>query len=186
MSTVKKILDRGRQPAPKPVEAPPSDEAAMARFAEQEERYKRKIAELESRSVKAERAFAQAEEAARKTAEERDAASVRAAVVRAANARFAVDPDDVADLLARRVALRDGRIVAVDDPEKDVDAIVTAFLETKPHYVRSQASPGTGAPPVAGRPPPPPAPANHDLKTREGATAAMHEGLLATINKRPS
>jgi hypothetical protein len=184
MSTVRKILDRNRKPAAKP-RTTIADEAAAAQAAETEERYKRKLAELEARAVKAERAHAQAEAAARKTSEERDAERVRAAIVRAANAKHALDPDEIADLLHRKVALRDGKIVSADDPEKDVDAVVGGYLESKPHHVRAQVAQGSGAPTIAGRAPTPPAPANHDRTNRDGATAAFREALLKTA-KLPS
>jgi hypothetical protein len=182
VSTVRKILDRSRKPAAKP-RMTVADEAAAAHAAEAEERFKRKLAELEARAVKAERSVAQAEDRARKTEEERDAERVRAAIVRAA--KDAMDPDEIADLLHRKVSLREGKIVGVENPEHDVDAVVKAYLDARPHHVRAQVAQGTGAPPITGRAPTPPAPTNHDRATRDGATAAFREALMKTV-KQPA
>lgn len=152
-----------RKPAtiPVTVKAGDSDE-----FARQLEASRRKAEETQ-RSYAAQTAAANAarEKIQRELDDLRAAqkrSAMRASLVSAAKAAGAVDEEDAADLVLARhrfVASEDGKVIREDDPALDGAATVKAFLESKPHLVRSTVSPGAGAhrfpqPPAAGTPPP--------------------------------
>lgn len=172
---MKNLLNAMARLAPKP--AAPA--AAPPAATEADERWKRKLAESDAAAAKLRAELDAEKRRAAAAAAERDAERVRTTLLRAATAAGAVEPDDVADLVQRRVVLRDGKVVAADDPEKSADAVVAEFLAGKPAYVRAQVATGSGAPPRAAAAPPPPAPGAHDLTTREGATAHLHAQISA-------
>lgn len=179
MRNLLSAMRRHGAPAPTTPAAPSTP--ASAATGEDAERWRRKLAEADARAAQLAKELDAEKRRAAAAAAERDAERVRTTLVRAAANANAHEPEDVADLLARRVVLRDGRIVATDDPEKDAAVVVAEFLAAKPAYVRAQVAPGSGAPPRAAAAPAPPAPAAHDTRTREGATAAMHDALRARL-----
>lgn len=174
---MKNLLNAMARLAPKP--AAPA--AAPPATSEADERWKRKLAESDAQTAKLRAELEAEKRRAAAAAAERDAERVRTTLLRAATAAGAIEPEDVADLVQRRVTLRDGKVVAADDPDKSADAVVAEFLAGKPAYVRAQVATGSGAPPRAAPAPTPPAPGAHDLRTAEGATAHLHEQLRSRL-----
>lgn len=78
---------------------------------------------------------------------------VRTALINAAAAHNAIDPDEVAEIMRGRVQYVDGKIVSKDDPAKTHDEVVKEYLATKAHHVRAQVAPGSGSPPRAANVP---------------------------------
>lgn len=110
---------------------------------------------------------------------------IRSALSAAASKANAVDPDEIVELVINRGARIDGdRVVFGQGADaKDADAFVTSYVESKPHLRKSApVAQGSGAPPTAATGAPP-APVKHDLKTKEGATAAVGGALLSIANK---
>lgn len=180
MSAVKKALDAmkaaGRAPS-RPVASP---DAAPS---EDVERFRRQVAERDAALTRAAKENEQLRAAAAAVAVERDRERTRAAVVKAASAANAIDPEDLADLLSSRLRYVDGKAQHAEDA-RDVGAVVAEYLAGKPHHVRAQVAAGTGAT-ARTAPAPGPAPAGvHDTTTRAGATAALHEGLLRSITRK--
>lgn len=152
-----------RKPASIPVTVKAGDNDEFARQLEAA----RRKAEETQRSYAAQTAAANAarEKLQRELDDMRAAqkrASMRQSLVSAAKAAGAVDEEDVADLVLARhrfVASDDGKVLREDDPALDGAATTKAFLDSRPHLVRSQVSPGAGAnrfptTPVAGAPAP--------------------------------
>jgi len=85
--------------------------------------------------------------------------------------------DQVYKLLHDELSIaEDGRIVSSADPKIDIDAHVKSFLDTNVHLQKPRTASGSGASPTPGSAPQAHrAPSNHDMTTREGATAAFHE-----------
>ena len=182
MSTVKKVIERMNAPARSVATsaAPASGDPAapVGPTAEDVERYRRKVAELEAALAKATRDKDDAQKRAEAVATERDAERVRAAVVKAAGAANAVDPDEIADLIGSKFKLVDGKIVHADDPAKDPAAFVGEYLASKPHHVRAQVAGGSGAAPVPKPAPGAPAPKQYSNDV-SGLNASFHDRLRA-------
>ena len=95
----------------------------------------------------------------------------RAALVSAARAAGAIDPEDVADLAASRAQwkLAGDKLTLATDPSKDAGAWVSEMLEAKPHLAARRTSAGGGALPLPSRgtaAEPPPANLNEAFQRR--------------------
>lgn len=111
---------------------------------------------------------------------------IRSALASAAAKAQAVDTDDIVDLVINRGARIDGdRVVFGHGADvKDADAFISAFVESKPHLKRSApVAQGSGSPTTSATSAPVQPPEKHDLKTKEGATAAVGGALLKLANK---
>jgi IS5 family transposase len=112
---------------------------------------------------------------------------LRSSLHSAAAKANAIDPDDVVELVINRGARIDGdRVVFGQGAEaKPADEYIAAMLASKPHMVRAAAvAQGSGAPATQAVSAPAAAPqVKHDLKTREGATAAVGGALLQIATK---
>jgi hypothetical protein len=119
-----------------------------------------------------------------KLAEERRADRIRYEARMAAVEHGAIDPDDVVSLIGGRLTIgEDGKVVAADETKAEVGAFVRGFLEKKSHLARPRTAQGSGAPPFPAVAPSAPG-TRHDLRTSDGATAALRD--LLTANTQPA
>ncbi len=126
-------------------------------------------------------------EASRKKLEDdHRALRISTAVRVAAMEHGAVDPEDVVSLLASRFTLNDaGNAVTADDTKEPVAAAVKSFLERKPHLARARVAQGSGASPFPQPAPIAAAPVQHDMRTREGATASLRDMIFRAKGLAP-
>lgn len=126
----------------------------------------------------------------KRLAEENRALKISSAVRVAAIEAGAVDPEDVVALTLGRFTLDEsGNVIAADETKSPVKAALKAWLEKKPHLARPRVAVGSGASPFPAAAPSVTAPQTFDLRTSEGATAALHAALFAgltTPNSKPT
>jgi hypothetical protein len=194
-------------PAPAPVRAPvrraPVQSAAQpAAPSAAIEEYEARLAVLEAEreqmrlQTEAERARAsrlekQNRDFSAKQAEAERAARaerIRYTAMRIATKFSAIDPEDVADLIERKLALdATGNVVDAADAARSGEDVIKAFIEAKPHLARPQTASGSGAAPPAPRMPGAPVQAKHDMRTAEGQQASLREAVeRLTSGAKPS
>jgi regulator of replication initiation timing len=184
VSAIKKVADRMARAQQKKAAAAEPDEAPVSASADDVERLRRQVAELQAQNTKLRGEYDSTRKKYDATLLERDQERVRNALLAHAQKHNAVDPEEIADLLVRRVRIDGGKVVSADEPDKDAATVVKSYLDARPHHVRGQQSAGSGAPPAPGALPAPPPPAKHDVRTREGATKAAHEHLLKLLEPK--
>ncbi len=105
--------------------------------------------------------------------------TIRGEVKAAAIAAGAADADDVVLLAGSRFSLdeKTGKVVSDDTTNADPLAFMTAYLVAKPHLAKPRVGTGSGAAPTPGIVPAPKPLGNHDMKSSDGATAALNESI---------
>jgi hypothetical protein len=139
------------------------------------ETLRRQLAESEAKTA---RAKAEAQQAGQKAEQARVAAErelIRSRLTTSAARLGAVKSEELADLLASRCRIEGDRVVSLDDPAVDHEAVVKTYLEANPHHQRATVAQGSGASPYPGTAPSPPPKKQYDLRTSEGANAALHD-----------
>lgn len=187
--------------APKPAPAPRAPQRQLTQSAnESTAEFEARIAALEAErdahaaSLAAERANAakaarqldqfkrQTEEANARARDEK----LRSHAIRLAADNRAHHPEDVAELLMRRITLDpSGNVVDASDATKPASEAAKAFFAERPGFIAAQVASGSGAGPVGSALPgkqPPPAP--RDLTTRAGATQAVHDAIRAAATTK--
>lgn len=173
-----------RRPAPMQPQAAQLSPEVEARLAQYEAEREAMSAAMEAEKARRERSERQAADLkAKADAAERSARAerIRSTAARLASKLNAHDPEEIADLLERQLALGpDGSVVSATDAAKSGEDVIKGYLETKPWHLRPQAASGSGAGPAAPKLPGAPAAPQYDTKTSEGLTAALRDSLLAS------
>lgn len=163
--------------------APPGAEPSAEHF-EELERLRRQVAERDGRIERLTRERDGAAQRLTAVEVERDRERIKMVAIKAAQG--AVDPEEVAKVVAADLKIVDGKVVYGEDPSKDGAAYVAEYIAARPYYQRARGAAGAGSSPYPAAAPSAPAPEPaHDRRTTEGATALFKNALLKSANLSP-